>query len=431
MKKLTALLLAAMMLISACGTQIPSAGSEIIDIGETVVSERTFSSAPAVPLAITGEHTPVSLDILNNFDPREGFTIAPIMFTDTGIDVLTSFLVRTPTDTPPALSIDGQPTPTLARQEANVFIVIPAVPLTYNSVYTLRIARDGQPSITWAFQTTSRFEIISTLPRHQAFNVPLETGIEFNFSIDGNTNIEEHFSIYPSVEGRFTRHGSTTVFMPIDPLEEGQIYTVTISPGVTLYGTNNTISSELVFSFETTAPSTHQNDNNNASVHFFTSYVEFPSFEAPSVDFWFNQPRAGRTRPPIEVNLYEIETTAQGVAAVNRLTNSQNWARWSAEQNFIDTQGLNRMLSFEVTERQESPRSSWDEAIQLPTNLPPGFYLLDVLVDGNRSQMVIQITDLAVQVLSDNDRTILWINDMTTGLPAAGATAKTCHNKLP
>ena len=393
MKKFTAMLLAFLMVLSS----IPAAAA----------------ANPVVP------QDPI---------PRGSYTLAPTMFGATGIDTLTSFILQTPAGYAtryPNVSIDGQPQPTVTRQDASTFLIRPGVPLSYNSLYIVRVAGYGREDITWAFQTTVRFQITSTLPRNQATNVPRNTGIEINFSIEGDTNIADYFSIYPPVEGRFIRDGNTAIFMPASPLAHQQIYTVTIATGVNLLGTSERTSAAHEFAFETVPYPTPVvfkpiQTPRNARLHFANNYIDFPSFEPPSVRFWLCYNSHDHTRPVVYFGLYRIPDTARAVAAVNRRVGAPDWSRLLLPERLTDTSGFANVLEFTLTEREQE--HEWRmESFTLPANLDPGFYILHATVDGSHNQMIIQITDLAVQIVAHEEQAIVWVNDMQTGRPAAGA----------
>jgi len=391
---------------------------------EAHAAERTFNAAE--PLAdINPATTLLSIgDILSDQTPRDGYILAPTMFGLAGIDTASSFVLRTPTEygtSNPRISIDGQPQqPTITREDNNTFIVTPAIPLTSNSVYVFRISRENGVDITWAFQTAVRFEIASTLPRNQSTNVPVRTGIEINFSFGEEIDITRNFSIYPHVAGEFIHRDSTVIFTPTSPLLHGTIYTVTISSGIGLPNSRDAITSDHVFSFETAPAPDTTRITGTTRLHFFNSYVEFPSFTTPSVNFWLNFPR-NTGRPSIEMNVYRIDDRAQAIASVNRLSGAHSWSHFSSGEYLIDTSGLTRVSSTTVHERQQDP-NRWNETFTLPDNLPPGFYVLNARIDGaegGNRQVIIQITDLAVQVIADEEKALVWVNDMTTGRAAA------------
>jgi len=354
--------------------------------------------------------------------PRDGYVLVPTMHGTTGIDILSSFLLKTPYDTSsetpfPTLSIDGHPQPTMTREDASTFRITPTIPLSHNAVYVFRLSRSGHLDITWAFQTTVHFEITSTLPRNQSTGVPVNTGIEVNFSIPGETNISEHFSIYPHVEGRFIHRDNTAVFMPTSPLAHLQIYTVTLSAGVTLSDISEKTTAEQVFSFETQAVPTAPIRHWTARIHFSDLYAEFPSFAAPSVNFWFDYNRNAE-RPIINMNIYRINDQAEAIAAADRIANAPRWASRPPIDSFVDTSELRRVYSARIDSVQGR---RWNETFTLSTTLPPGFYVLYATTDDSSNQMIIQITDLATQVIAGESTALVWVNDMTTGLPVGRA----------
>ena len=365
--------------------------------------------------------TPLSIDeALSYEEPRGGYILAPTLFGSSGIDSLSSFVLRTPNDygaSTPVVHIDGQEEPTISRHDDQTFMLTPVVPLTSNSVYLFRLIGDDEEEITWAFQTAPLFEIASTLPRHQSTNVPVATGIEISFSFGEVLNIADYFRIYPHVDGEFIHRDSTAIFMPESPLLEGQIYRVTINSGIHLPNTSHIITTDYVFSFETTADAaTMQNQGN--IVHFNTQMVEFPSFAEPSVGFWLNYDR-NNNRPSFDMNVYQIGELSDAIHAYHQLMNVPYWSSVSWSNRIIDTSDLRRISSTRINERQGP--NDWNEVFTLPNVLPPGFYVLSATSGDASSQMLIQITDLAVQTIADEHKTLLWVNDMNTGAPVSGA----------
>ena len=347
------------------------------------------------------------------------------MFGLTGIDTESAFILRTPSGyaAPPQVSIDGQPLPDVAREDDNTFTVTPAVPLAPNSVYVFRLTSASGREVSWAFQTSVRFEITSTLPRNESANVPVRTGIEVNFSFGEEVNISDYFKISPHVEGDFIYRDSTTIFTPKTPLAYSQIYTVTIQDGVKLPSFSET-AGEVTFSFET-APAPDRKPYNprwESRVHFSNRYVEFPSFEQPKVGFWLNFSNQ-RRRPAVTMTLYRFADRDEAINAVNKTANFPYWSHFSSEEFYIDPSKMEEISSEVVTERQGDPERMWGaETYTLPEALPQGFYLLMATTDDNPEeyrygQVVIQVTDIATQIIADSDKALLWLNDMNTGSP--------------
>jgi len=350
---------------------------------------------------------------------RDGYTLIPTHFTDTGICVSSSFILTAPQGSRASdISIDGQPDPIIISEGDYTVRVTPSVPLSHNSLYIVRVSHIGSDDITWAFQTASRLQITAILPSHQSTNVPIDTGIEVSFSLGGHTPINDFFSVSPEVPGRFITRGNTSVFMPTNPLRFGEIYTVTIRAGIAVAGTNEIIEDDLVFSFETEPEAGFVSRQNvGAHVHFDTPYAEFPSFEALQLGFWLSyDQRSGR--PRIEASVYQFNSANDAVNALDRLVNIPHWSIVARERNQVETSGLRHIDSFNIT---IEGGETWGQTLTVPRNLAPGFYLVNASVSGQVSQAILQITDIAVQIVADESQAIVWVNDMTTGMPLSGA----------
>ena len=382
-------------------------------------------SIQAEALSYTSESFLID-DILYEQSPREGYILAPTMFRLSGIDTASSFVLRTPYTFSPAISIDGQPQPAVVREDINTFIITPAIRLTPNNVYIFRITRDGEADITWAFQTSVSFEIASVFPRNQATNVPVRTGIEIEFSFGDAPNIADYFSIYPHVEGSFISRDSVAIFMPESSLAYGMIYTVTIREGITLPNTSEAITESRMFSFET-APSPDQplrsSNQPNQRISFANRHVEFPAFAEPVIAFWLTYSR-DQGRPAVDIGVYHMHDQKQAIAATHRLINAPRWSLVAQSAHFVDTGDLRRVYYSGFSERQ-GISAGWNERYTLPA-LPHGFYVVQAVVGDYVNQMIIQVTDIAVQIAAADNMTLIWANDMQTGLPLVDAEVL-CH----
>ncbi|MCL2528684.1 MAG: Ig-like domain-containing protein, partial [Defluviitaleaceae bacterium] len=353
--------------------------------------------------------------------PREGYIIEPTIQGLSGVDTASAFTLTAPGSSAdiPEITIDNQPPPAIERTGSNTFLITPTAPLNPNSLYIFRLERQGAEALTWAFQTTVRFQVTSNLPGNLAVNVPVNTGIEITFTSSGHTDITEYFNIYPPAEGRFISRGATTIFMPLSPLAHQQLYTVTLRAGVGLPGTNEILESDHVFYFETAAADgSERNWERMESIRFPSRYIEFPTFEPPQVRFNRNASVWGEALPLVSVSVYRLNSREAGLQASRQLVNAPRWTQFAWQNSLIDTRGLTQVMNFEIAERQGT---EWFETMELPEALPHGFYLINATVGEVSDQVLLQITDLAVQIVADNARALLWVNNMAAGQPAAGA----------
>ena len=353
---------------------------------------------------------------------KDGYTLVPLIYGASGVDVSSAFLLTPPDDIPlekiaRALSIDGQPAPSVTQSGANGFLVSPAATLASNTLYIFRLERDGKDDITWAFQTCKKFQITSNYPYDQATNVPVNSGVEITFSDEGYTSFEECFSITPEVGGRFEYHKNTAVFVP-RKLDYRTLYTVTVKAGVRLSGTNEALLTDYVFSFETEAEPGHSRPERPSYVYFFNNYAELPSIEAPKIGYGVSYP-GGNSRPVPQVNVYKFRSADQAAGAVREICFKPYWARYSGEDSLIDTGALNRVMTFSAV---GNDGNRYYDTLELPDKLSQGFYLIDAAIGGSHSQMIVQISDLPVQVVADSGKSIVWVNDVATGGASARST---------
>ena len=416
------LLAAAFFLLTACGR----ASANGYENHESPPYEIDMTQMPLYIEEGTGRPAARPLAWQGMFEtPKDGYILMPQVVGEAGVDIFSGFLLTVPYTAQagysPEISIDGEPLPVVTRVDDNSFMVMPAAPLGHNRLYTFRLAQDGGQDITWVIQTAARFQIMTTLPGHESVNVPVNTGIEINFSARGHSDIREHFNMYPAVDGRFIQRGTTTIFMPTNPLRQGQLYTVTITAGIGLPGTNERTEEDFVFSFETSDDDPERHGQQAESFHFSTIYTEYPSFEPPQISFRLNY-EWGSTRPVVNIEVFRFDDDEQAIDAVQNMLTSPRWAWFAWRNSFVDVSGFSRVASMRITEPMTQDDWRWFETFQLPDALAPGFYVVNASINNETSdQMILQITDLAIQIFADDNMTLVWVNDMTTGQPVNGA----------
>ena len=355
---------------------------------------------------------------------KDGYTLVPVSYSKTGVDVSSPFILTTPAkasigEIADMLSIDGQPKPAISQNDEKEFVITPAVTLLSNSLYIFRLTRDEKEDLTWAFQTAKKFQIVSSFPHNEATNVPKNSGIEITFSSEEYTRIDEYFSISPAVEGRFEYHKDTAVFVP-KSLEYKTVYTITIKAGIKLEGTSDELLTDYIFAFETEPAPDYKpvNVSSYDSLSFNTRYVELPSTEPARVQYRVYH-RGDETRPIPKINVYKFSGVEQAVNAVDRIMWAPYWSRYAREDSLIDTRPLNQVTTFEVADLDER---TYYAILEFPDKLTQGFYLVDATYGNSRDQIIIQISDLPVQIIADNEESIIWVNDVNTGKGSAGAT---------
>jgi len=350
---------------------------------------------------------------------KGGYTLVPTVYGKSGVDVSSSFLLTTPADmtqdvVKAAVSIDDQPLPTITQKSSREFLIKP-MDLSSNSLYVFRFKQNGKADITWAFQTSYKFKIVSSLPSDQSTNVPVNSGIEITFSDTGYTPLDDYFKITPKAEGRFEYHKNTAVFVP-KSLSYKTLYTVTVKAGIKLTETGEALTEDYVFAFETEAKPDHNAVNYAEYPNFDLKYVELPSVEPPRVGFRIRH-EYNKSTPNANVNVYMFNDSKAAAEAAQKLMSTPSWSNYASKENYIDTTNLKKTASFNTKDTYDVQNS----LLTLPDSLPQGFYLVQAELKESRDQMIVQITDLPVQVIAAENKAIVWVNDIKTGKPAANA----------
>ncbi len=266
------------------------------------------------------------------------------------------------------------------------------------------------------------FGVQSVLPDDKTTDVPVNTGIEITFSDKGYADIDSLFSITPDVKGKFERHGKTVVFVPDNELKYSTVYTVTLKAGVKNSATGSVTTEDTVFSFETRSKDDGKDlddmKNPSWSVYFNNEYGELPASEPPRIrlSYYYDEESSDK-KPDPQVEVYKFPDSK---TAVNYLKNNGSrlwWTAWNNVKKDADVSGYDKVGSFKLSERYDSK----NHMMELPFSLSEGFYAVNISYEGIVKQMILQINDLPTQVVSDGNKTVFWVNDVSTGKAASGA----------
>jgi hypothetical protein len=302
----------------------------------------------------------------------------------------------------------------LAGPSADVATVRPASPLVAGARYAFELlAPDGALLGAWDFRTGGPLHVVTTLPGDETTQVPLDTGIEVAFDQDGVTELEGHFTINPATPGRLEQHGRTWAFVPSANLSPSTLYTVSITPGVRIDGSDQVLEEGVTFRFETAG----EGRSAGPMVFFGAAMREALPGEPPVLPVSVYDPDDEVTGLRPTVDVYELPTAKRAFDAVRILANDLGWATASSSGN-VPIDGLTRV----ATTTAAVSVDDFAARMSLPVELAAGWYLLDVAQDGRHGQVVLQVTDLAVYALASETRTVVWVNDLRTDLPVAGAT---------
>ncbi|HWI64342.1 MAG TPA: Ig-like domain-containing protein, partial [Symbiobacteriaceae bacterium] len=296
------------------------------------------------------------------------------------------------------------------------FVVKPAAALEANRIYRFKLAAAAGLSrpYQWSFQTRAAFRVVGTLPRNQGSGVPVNTGIELIFSHENYADPGSLFSISPAVEGRFERHKKTLAFVPKDPLKPGTIYTVTLKQGLKQTGADGKLTSDLRFSFETAPEGTDPKAGARQALSVPEQLLEYPAGEAPYFLVYSND-----LAKPLQVTVHRYKDATAFAAALAEADQVPWWANWGRSQYKENTAALTQVAAFEGRLKEYEQFGTY---LHVPEALPAGYYIATLrTADQGQQQIHFQVTDLSSYAALSTTNTLVWLNDLATGKPVAGA----------
>ncbi|MDH5244501.1 MAG: Ig-like domain-containing protein, partial [Chloroflexota bacterium] len=271
--------------------------------------------------------------------------------------------------------------------------------------------------------------IVGSIPGDQTDGVPRNTGIEVTFDQAGVTAaaMQDHFSISPKASGRFEVHGRTVAFVPAKPLKARTVYTVTVTKGVPLSGTGQSLGADYRFQFETkgTGP--------EVGLRPFDLLTDTAVRDAPVVlAYFWDDKDDGKTAIPktVPVTVHRLDGLTAATAAYTKLANAPDWTRSAGAP--IATSQLTRVLKADlrthrIVDEEGGVREAW---LRLPDPLARGWYVLTLTYGGAKSQVLLQVTDLAAYAMVTTSKTVVWVNSVRSGRPVAGATVSLSGTSL-
>jgi hypothetical protein len=265
---------------------------------------------------------------------------------------------------------------------------------------------------SWAYQVKDSFKVLTSVPRDQATGVPTNTGIEFTFSHVGVETLGEHFSITPPVPGRFEAHGRTVAFVPTEYLRPATVYTVTLAAGLRPAGAEAGLAADYAVRFETAEV---EDGAQRPMVHAVERLHEFAPDDAPAFSVY---EAFGADPAAVRVTVYDLGGTDAYLQAL-REWNERPWWSGAYGRYRRDTSALREVAAYELPVADYGDGGKY---LALPAPLPRGTYVIDIESAGGTDQVWAQVTELAAFVNVTATKTLVWVNDRATGLPAAGVT---------
>ena len=324
---------------------------------------------------------------------------------------------------------------TLTTEQENRYTLTPSEPFDAGEIVTVSIRVGETSTRSWAFQTEASLCVESTLPADCSVWVPLNTGIELNFSRIMTDGIADAFAISPEAAGSFEVYGKTVAFVPAEPLDAGTTYTVTVAPGIAAQS-GEVMQSAYSFQF-TTALNAQGTSDNYGNAGDYTATIPYLSDTVTETfvpgDAIAVRIYVGDDITETEVMLYEIPTASKYRELAAMHYESARYDRYYnpreiAKDLVFPTDELTYLDTF-TTELVELQPGSWNNpVVAILPDLDEGWYLAnfhmtDSVGNTQMLQKLIQVGSISAYYLALNGESLLWLNDTNTGDALAHATA--------
>lgn len=253
---------------------------------------------------------------------------------------------------------------------------------------------------SWALQTTSQLELVSSLPANNASDVPLDASLELVMNAQGFSNVTTSIEISPAMEGRFQVNGRRIVFIPAKPWAASTFYTVRLKQGFS--AEQLTLPADLALQFQT---GTASSDAAEApSIRVIGEFQEAYVGDTVSVQL-SRSPGLASAATKLSVTGYRLTEDEAVQFLEKRLPYS--FAFGSAER-LKDYTDVAKNEAFKVDLPISRPSERDSEMVTLPTFTEQGWYVLRLNASGIETWMFVQVTNIASYVVADADQVVVW-----------------------
>jgi len=304
----------------------------------------------------------------------------------------------------------------IKKESDTEFLLTFDEPLAPGSIYRISLG-DDEKSLSWAFQTKKEFKVVRSLPRNNSLYVPVDSGIEIQFSYSGVENLEHYFEITPKVEGRFEYHKNTAIFVH-KGLAYDTLYTVKVKAGLGLKESKEKLAEDYVFKFKT------QEEPNKswASVTFYDELFNFTIDSPMALEAYISEELKDK---PFQVEVYKYKDKKAFIDNIMSIDDSK-LSRYDKPNVKVEPKPdtMEKVMEYNTILKPIDPDWSTRAFLTFPENLEIGDYLINITADDKTWQTHVQVHDLAVYAMVGEKENLVWVNDVKSGEPVQGASVK-------
>lgn len=358
-------------------------------------------------------------------DSRNGYKLVPTKEDSTGVSLDSEFVFEsedvkvTPKELVDGLKINEGLEFYVEKSGEDQYKIKLKEDLKKNSIYRFIFTDSKGIETSWVYQTVMDFSVLGTLPADKSSEVPTNSGIEIYFSHSNLKDVEKYIKVSPEVNGKFETNGRTIIFVPKE-LKPATLYTITIDKEIHVKNSEQKLSEDFVFQFETGTEK--YDEKNNYYFSYFRTMFEFSSNEDILMPInYYNGKDV--TNLPVNTKVYSFKNYEEFVGLLEAENNKPVWAYYNAKKYVPNTKELDEVMDFEYT-LPKSYNYSNPPQIELPERLDKGAYLVLSTYDDYSFYTFVQVTDLAVYSTIAENGLLFWVNNIDNKKPVQGASIK-------
>ncbi|MBR2454245.1 MAG: Ig-like domain-containing protein [Clostridia bacterium] len=318
----------------------------------------------------------------------------------------------------------------ILEHSSTEYTVKPKTELLSSSVYKLTLGDNGKEQISFAFQTESRFALFSSIPADLAVNVPVNSGIEFDFTsaLSASFTLSDHVSISPSVKYRAELYpnGKRIAIIPEEKLKENTEYTVKISKDIPS-ASGDKLEEDIVIRFRTAAKTVNLGESQKYYLNLNPSSLTAKTGEGAYFLFNFNPYRTNAQIKDVKADIYRFKNADELISATKAFNEKGAELISSGKAYTYSTEKLSRVLTDSLQVHADGSR----HYAYLPA-LERGIYIADITVEikingkieSHTVQQIIQVSDITAYSEYYNKNALIWAHKNGNALAGADITAE-------
>lgn len=395
--------------------------------------------------ALPGQNTDKQLSriLVPAAQSAQAFSLQPTKITPAGMDLTQGWVLQSSVHVPsvtkelleksvridPPVAIRVEPaTDVQAVSDTQAWRIIPTSPLAQDTVYRVTLAttlqsdaKESSYEYSWVSQTIGSFSIESLTPGPGTMYVPTDTAFEWVFSRAGFANPTSSIEFVPPISGHFETRDRSLVFLPDRPLVVGKAYRVTLKAGFGVPGAEGMqLSKDFTYGFQI------ESDYRDPSTSYHDLLLPVQTQVATGKPLKIVMSADAANESKMTVDGYAL-TTDEVEKYLDIRSSRYGVFEWSGAQRGDVaplTQGKTPVFHLvnqsAVMERTDA-YGSLQGAISVPAK-PAGAYLVHVTSSRTDDYTLVQVSDLAVNLLGDHERALFWVMNANTRQPVSGAT---------